>query len=607
MHDRFDILVVGGGHAGTEAAWAAANLGASVALVTLDPSKIGVMSCNPSIGGLAKGQIVREIDALGGIMGIAADNTGINFKVLNASRGAAVRGPRCQCDKHAYSEEIQRLIQAREGITIIEGAVDELLVEDDAIAGALIRPKESEPYPIHVRALVLTTGTFMRALMHTGESQTPGGRVGESSANPISKALTDLGFELGRLKTGTPPRLARESIDWDSLEPQYSDDPPVPFSAMTDASDFPRLEQLDCRLTNTTRGAHELISANLHRAPIYNGQITTAGPRYCPSIEDKVVRFPDRTEHTVFLEPESHRDNRVYANGISSSLPSEVQAQIVRTMPGCERADVLVWGYAVEYDTILPHQLDATTQSKRIAGLFTAGQINGTSGYEEAGAQGLLAGLNAIRFVLEQELVRFGRDECYIGVLMDDLVTKTPVEPYRMFTSRAEHRLSLRADNADDRLTPRARELGLIDDERWGVHEQRVEQRERAEAIIESTSLPEGRLPDILKRPGYSIDHLREASSSLREYPDRLLTTVLSERQYEGYISRQKSHARRQQKMEHRRFPRHLNMETVPGLRNEARASLLKFQPETYAQASRLEGVTPADLSIIMIHAERRA
>jgi tRNA uridine 5-carboxymethylaminomethyl modification enzyme len=615
MSDRnFDILIVGGGHAGAEAAWAAANLGARVALVTLDPSKIGVMSCNPSIGGLAKGQIVREIDAMGGLMGIAADATGINFKVLNATRGAAVRGPRCQCDKHAYAEEVQRLLRSRSEITIIPGAVEQLLVENESgaqvISGAVINPAKgstnADQFTIATRALVLTTGTFMRALMHTGEAKTQGGRVGEDAANPISAALQSLGLELGRLKTGTPPRLARQTIDWDSLEIQTGDDPPLAFSSLTDLASFPRLKQVECRLTHTTEAAHKLIAENLHLAPLYNGQIGGTGPRYCPSIEDKIVRFPDRTQHTVFLEPESLRDDSIYANGISSSLPAHVQREIVRTMPGCEQAEILVMGYAVEYDTILPHQLDATCMNKKIAGLFTAGQINGTSGYEEAAAQGLLAGLNAVRFVREQELIRLGRDESYIGVLMDDLVTKTPLEPYRMFTSRAEHRLSLRADNADDRLTPKARDLGLVDDTRWSVYQQRAQQRERIEAIIDTTKSDGNRLQDILKRPGFSIDDLRENAPELGTFSNAILTVALADRQYAGYIDRQHSHAKRQKKMEHRRFPHHLDMQTVPGLRNEARVVIKQFTPATYGQASRLAGITPADLSIIMIHAERK-
>jgi len=606
METSYDILIVGGGHAGAEAAWAGANLGARVALVTLDASKIGVMSCNPSIGGLAKGQMVREIDALGGLMGLAADATGINFKVLNASKGPAVRGPRAQCDKHAYAEEVRRLLRSRSELDILKASVDDLLVERGRCVGVRLTTRGGDSRTLRAGAVVLTTGTFMRGLMHTGEARTPGGRHGEKAARPISAALERLGFELGRLKTGTPPRLAKSSLDWNALDAQHGDDPPAPFSDLTDDAGFPRLAQVACRVTSTTPESHDLIRANLHRAPMYNGQIASAGPRYCPSIEDKVVRFADRERHHVFLEPESHRDESIYANGVSTSLPRDVQIEIIRAMPGCERAEVLLWGYAVEYDSVRPHQIDATTMTKPVAGLFLAGQINGTSGYEEAGAQGLLAGLNAARFASGAEPVRLDRDEAYLGVLMDDLVTKTPVEPYRMFTSRAEHRLLLRADNSADRLTEKGRGLGLVGAERWRRYERRRDALAEAHRLIDGARVDGKPLADLVRTPDFTVADLERAvAPSATTWPRGVLLTALTDRRYEAYIKRQRTEARRQREMAHRRIPDWLAPEAVHGLRAEARDALTRFRPATYGQAMRLEGVTPADVTLLMVAQKR--
>ena len=640
---QFDVLVIGGGHAGVEAAWAVANLLASrtepgtpaVGLVTLDPSKIGVMSCNPAIGGLAKGQIVREVDALGGLMGLVADATGIMFKMLNTSKGPAVRGPRCQSDKHAYAEVVQSLIASRPEIAVIGGAVERFVIEDGGsvddtrasqrVTGAIVRLRDGELVELRAGAVVLTTGTFMRGLMHTGERRTPGGRHGEAPASAISDELTRLGFELGRLKTGTPPRLKRDTIDWGELPAQAGDAEPTPFSDLTATladsgtgwsagglmcDRFPLIEQVECRQTSTTPEMHALIRDNLHRAPMYSGVIESAGPRYCPSIEDKVVRFADREQHGVFLEPESLRDDTIYCNGISTSLPADVQEQLVRMMPGCAHAEIVRQGYAVEYDMVRPHQIRATGETKAVAGLYLAGQINGTSGYEEAAAQGLVAGVNAARRVRGEDDWVLGRDEAYIGVLMDDLVTKTPVEPYRMFTSRAEHRLVLRADNAADRLTPIAERLGVLDAtdlgrQRRAIYAARREAMDRASAAIDAGRAADGRpLAVVACSAGFGVDELRAALPEV-DAPAGVWFTALAERRYAPYIRRQVAEVRRHAAMERKPIPLWMNYDTVDGLRSEARAALTRFGPATFGQAGRLEGVTPADLTLVAVHAKR--
>ena len=609
----------------------------------MDPSRLGTMSCNPAIGGLGKGQIVREIDALGGLMGLAADASGILFKVLNASRGAAVHGPRCQNDKYAYRAEVQRLLSARENITVIASRVDRLLHEQGGrITGVLVGagggpvrsdaqaieanrgmdsraipvfPAEpavedrfTDPTPLHAPAVVLTTGTFMRALMHTGEHQVEGGRAGEGSAVGISAMLKELGFELGRLKTGTPPRLLRSSIDWDGLEPQHGDEVPVPFSDLTPEGRFPVMPQVQCRVTRTAAETHELIRANLHHAPMYSGAIDAeSGPRYCPSIEDKVVRFADRESHHVFLEPESLFTEEIYCNGISTSLSADIQERLVHTMPGCEHAEILRWGYAVEYDMVRPHQLDSTGMTRLVEGLFLAGQINGTSGYEEAGGQGLLAGLNAARYGQGLALQTLGRDQAYIGVMMDDLVTRTPREPYRMFTSRAEHRLLLRSDNADARLTAWGRELGLVDDERWAAWVARSEELDRLRALCEVRTTGNATLGELFKRQDSSLEELvQHARVTGGIEPDiRLLHRVATEYRYAGYIRRQTAEIKRQRKSESTRIPSGLDPHSISGLRNEAREALARYQPATLGQAARVEGITPADLTLISLEIRR--
>ena len=612
VQHEYDVIVIGGGHAGAEAAWAVANLGANVALITMNPDKIGAMSCNPAIGGLAKGQIVREIDAMGGLMGLVADATGIQFRVLNASKGPAVQGPRCQSDKYRYAQQVQQFLKTRDSLNILAGTVEQIVVEQGTVRGVrFLSVGAGAPICLHARSVVLTTGTFMRGLMHTGENQAEGGRVGEGTAVGISGALQRLGFELGRLKSGTPPRLAAESINFDGLQLQPGDREPQPFSDLTSLDRFPILEQRPCHITHTNEVIHEVIRSNLDRAPMYNGQIETSGPRYCPSIEDKVVRFKDRMSHHVYLEPESLGTNEIYCNGISTSLPADVQEIVITHMQGCERAKVLRYGYAVEYDMVWPYQIDASCMTKRIAGLFLAGQINGTSGYEEAAGQGLMAGLNAARFASGTEPVRLQRDQAYIGVMMDDLVTKKPREPYRMFTSRAEYRLMLRADNADERLTPVAREWGLIDDERWDKYQDRRSVLAMLHQVFQTTRIGGEPMIRWVCRPQVGTEQVLQvlAKNHASVVPERLerrlVARLLADVKYAGYINRQKREVKRLSEQEQMPLPSHWNYKTLPGLRNEARSALETFRPATLGQATRLAGVTPADVMNLTVALRR--
>lgn len=638
------IAVIGGGHAGAEAAWAAANLIESspaqglVYLITQDPARVGVMSCNPAIGGLAKGQLVREIDALGGLMGLATDATGIQFKVLNASKGPAVHGPRAQCDKHAYAREVQRLLATRPSIRVIAGEAEDFIVEGGRCVGVRVKTA-TDTFDLRTAAVVLTTGTFMRGLMHTGEQKSAGGRFGEAPAVGVSAALARLGFELGRLKTGTPPRLRKGSIRWQDLPEALGDGTPVPFSDLTLAADalelnddtrrvsptlaaFPILPQVECRQTTTTAAAHDLIRANLHRAPMFSGQIESVGPRYCPSIEDKVVRFADRDTHGVFLEPESLDDDWIYCNGVSTSLPADVQDQIIRTMPGCENAEILRYGYAVEYDMVRPHQILATGMTRALPGLFLAGQINGTSGYEEAAAQGLVAGVNAARLALGHADHEsgggwiLGRDQAYIGVLMDDLVTKTPVEPYRMFTSRAEHRLLLRADNTGERLTPVAEKLGLLNTPLGRLRLARLAARATTKAdadrLIDRTrTVSNVPMDKVIRQADYTETDLAvwlaatDAALAERVSKLRLAATIYADRKYAPYVERALAEIRRGEEMEHRTIPHDLDDRSLASMRTEARHALIRFRPRTFGQASRLEGLTPADLTLLAVLVKR--
>jgi tRNA uridine 5-carboxymethylaminomethyl modification enzyme len=596
MKNSYDILVIGGGHAGAEAAWAASRIGASVAMVTMDPSRIGQMSCNPAIGGLAKGQMVREIDALGGLMGIATDNTGIQFRMLNRSKGPAVWGPRAQADKYKYAVEVQRLLKTCPNLDILRGEVAE--IETSGLPGQVSAVILGDGTRLSCRAAIVTTGTFLRALMHTGECKTVGGRVGESAATGLSGCLQRLGLEMGRLKTGTPPRLRKQSIDFAAFEPQFGDPQPIPFSYMTELPFVPPLTQVQCWIGGTNEEIHRIIRENLHRAPMYSGQIQSIGPRYCPSIEDKVVRFAEKSRHQIFLEPEGLDTDEIYCNGISTSLPADVQEKMVHLVRGLEKAEILRFGYAVEYDMVWPTQIQSTLETKRVKGLYLAGQINGTSGYEEAGAQGIVAGINAARpdapFVLR-------RDQAYIGVLIDDLVTKPPTEPYRMFTSRAEHRLHLRSDNADDRLTPLGKELGLVDVSRWARFVAQQEAAAQAEAMLRDCGADEH-----LRRSEVAWKDAAEKFPQLNAVDPEIAGRVETRIKYEGYIARQDRQIERMIQMESKLIPTSTDYFAVVGLRNEARQKLSKFTPRSLGQALRISGITPADVTVLAIHLDRR-
>ncbi len=612
MKRDYDIVVIGGGHAGAEAAWAAARLGASVALVSMDPHKIGQMSCNPAIGGLAKGQMVREVDALGGLMGLAIDNAGIQFRMLNRSKGPAVWGPRAQADKYKYAVEVQRILATAQNLEVIPGEVADIETEPSgSAAGPSVRAvKLADGTRITCRCAIVTTGTFLRGLMHTGESQTEGGRVGEAAAKGLSGCLEKMGLEMGRLKTGTPPRLKRESIDFTRFELQPGDEKPMPFSYLNEYGDFswvPPLRQVCCWLGATNEAIHAIIRRNLHRAPMYSGQIASTGPRYCPSIEDKVVRFAEKLSHQIFLEPEGLDTDEIYCNGISTSLPRDVQDEIIRLVPGLEKAEVLRYGYAVEYDMVWPTQIRCTLETKRVAGLFLAGQINGTSGYEEAAAQGLVAGVNAAKYAAGQHVdFILRRDQAYIGVLVDDLVTKPPTEPYRMFTSRAEHRLHLRNDNADARLTELGRSIGLVDDDRWARFNARKEEIARGLAALVGQKVDGIAAADWLRRSETNWTLLSETCPALSPIDPDVGRQIEIRIKYEGYIHRQDRQIERSAQMEGKLIPHSVDYAKVVGLRNEAKQKFAKFTPHSLGQALRISGITPADVSVLAIHLDRR-
>ena len=598
--DEFDCVVIGGGHAGVEAAYAAAKIGAKTCLLTISKDTIAKMSCNPAIGGLAKGQIAREVDALGGLMGLAIDATGIQFRLLNCSRGPAVQAPRAQADKYKYKDYVRMQLEQTTNLTIVEATAAEIITREKKVRA--VRCSDGRIYS--APTVILTTGTFLGGLMHIGTEQFAGGRLDEPAANELSESLRQLGLKLERLKTGTPARLDAATIEFDKLEVQQGDEKPVPFSFMNERITRP---QVPCWITYTNEKIHSLIRENLHRAPLYSGQITSTGPRYCPSIETKVLRFADKKRHQVFLEPEDEEQSTIYCNGLSTSLSRDVQEQMFKLLPGTANARIIHYGYAIEYDYCPPTQLKPNLETRKISGLFLAGQINGTSGYEEAAGQGLVTGINAARKLQGKEPLILGRDQAYIGVMIDDLLTRGLDEPYRMFTSRAEYRLLLRADNADRRLTQIGKSVGLVDEKRWIRFQAKLENINKLKSYLKNNRSEGISLWDQLRRPHNILVEKMAENPDIKNMnlAEDVLQAVVIDAKYEGYLAKQERLVAGFRTLEKKNIPADLDYNSIAHLRAEAKEKLSAFRPSTFGQASRISGITPADITVIQIHLKK--